>query len=84
MLSKNNLVNLINPIIYAVNIVIIIVVFIFINKNVYRTIVIQGNELRSEIGETSNDINLKEFNEIVDKINSRKSNLQSITVGEIF
>jgi Mg2+/Co2+ transporter CorB len=84
ILSKNNLVNLIDPIIYVINIIIIVVIIIFINKNVYHTMVIQGEELRSKIDEAPNDINLKEFNEVIDRINSRKNKLQSITVGEIF
>ncbi|MBU4432448.1 hypothetical protein KKD60_04190 [Patescibacteria group bacterium] len=84
IISKNNIVNLINPIIYAINIIVIIIVIIFINKNVYQTIAIQGQDLRDRINESPNDINIEEFNKVVDKINYRKTKQQSITIGEIF
>jgi len=84
IISKNNLINLINPAIYLLNIIIIVLIFIFINKNVYQTIVIQGEDLKSKINEAPKDINIKEFNEIIDRINTRRNRTQSITIGEIF
>lgn len=84
ILSKNNLVNLINPAIYIINIIAIIMIFIFVNKNVYQAIVIHGEDLRGMINESPNDINLDEFNGVIEKINSKTGKMQSINVGEIF
>lgn len=84
LISKNNLVNLIDPIIYVANIVIAIIILIFINKNVYQTMTIQDSELKNMINEAPKNINNKEFNEIINKINSKKNKQQSIVIREIF
>lgn len=84
LISKNNLIRLIDPAIYLINIVILIVLIIFINKNIYQTIAIQGSELKSLVVEPPKSINLDDFNAVINSLNSRRNEQNSVSVGNIF
>lgn len=83
LISKNNLTRLIHPLIYALDFIILVFLLLYLNNNVYKTITIQGDELKDQINEAPKDINMKEFNAIIEKINIKKAK-SKLNIKEIF
>lgn len=81
--SKDNLANIIHISIYGINIVVLIILIIFINNNVYKAIIIESNELKEQINEAPKNINSKKFEEIIQKINDKKTKKQ-LHINNVF
>jgi hypothetical protein len=83
IISKKNLLVFAHLSVYLVSIAFLFVLVVFINENVYKTITANSEDLRDRINEAPKSINVKKFEEVLDRVNAKKNRSQ-IEIKEIF
>ena len=83
-LTAKNVLRILYGIIILANIIILFFLYIFIDKNVYKTFVLDKDFLLSQTQQKTEDLNVKKFEAIINKIEQKSEKKSIDNINNLF